>query len=143
MTTDNVALDAARQAEILDLVRRQPFLQLIGVEPVALSPGYAKVRLPVTERLTNPYGGLHGGALSGLADTAMAQALRTLVGARARVATVELNMTYISGIAQGEVIAEARILRHGNTLSVGDVDLHDGKGKMLARARITYMTVES
>lgn len=142
MTTEQPALEPQRQAEIIELVRRQPYLQLLGVEPVALAPGYAKVRLPVSERLANPYAGLHGGALSSLADTAMAQALRTLVGARARVSTVELNMTYLAGITQGEVIAEARVLRQGRTLSVGDVVLHDGKGKTLAKARLTYMLVE-
>lgn len=142
MAIEHPALDAQRRAEILELVSRQPFLQLLGVEPVSLAPGYAKVRLPITERLANPYGGLHGGALSSLADTAMAQAVRTLVGARARITTVELSMTYLAGVSQGEVFAEARVLRQGKTLSVGDVKLHDGKGKALAKARLTYMLVE-
>ncbi len=136
-------LDPLRREEIEELVRRQPYLRLLGVELAALAPGYAKMRLPISERLANPYAGLHGGALSSLADTAVAQALRTLVGAKARTTTVELNITYLSGTTEGEVIAEARILRQGKTLAVGEVDLHDGKGKALARARVTYMIVES
>ncbi|MSQ33304.1 MAG: PaaI family thioesterase [Dehalococcoidia bacterium] len=138
-----MALDPLRREEIEELVRRQPYLQLLGVELAALAPGYAKMRLPITERLANIYAGLHGGALSSLADTAVAQALRTLVGAQARTTTVELNITYLSGTTEGEVIAEARILRQGKTLAVGEVDLHDGKGKALARARVTYMIVAS
>ena len=136
-------LDPRRQEEIGELVRRQPYLQLLGVELEALAPGYAKMRLPITERLANPYAGLHGGALSSLADTALAQALRTLVGAQARMTTVELNISYLSGATEGAVIAEARILRQGKTLAVGEVDLRDGNGKALARARGTYLIVGS
>ena len=143
MTSEQPGIDPQRHAEIVELVKRQPFLQLLGVEPLQLSPGYAKVRLKITDRLANAYAGLHGGAFSSLADTAMAQALRTLVGAGTRVATVELNMTYLASVTEGEVLAEARILRCGKTLAVGDVSLRDGGGKLLAKARLTYMIVAS
>lgn len=48
--------------------------QVAGIELLDVSPGRAKVRMPVQERHKNSHGTVHGGVIFSLADTAFALA---------------------------------------------------------------------
>ena len=117
-----------------------PFHALIGVELIESSPGHARVRLPVSERVGGGVAGsVHGGVLSALADIACLGAMRGLFSESVRAAgTAELNISYLRPALGAYVIAEARVLKRGRTLAVVDVDLTDPNDKLVAKARVSY-----
>jgi acyl-coenzyme A thioesterase PaaI-like protein len=49
---------------------RSPYYALLGLVATSEAPGTAKVVLPYKDSLTQLYGGVHGGALLSLADSA-------------------------------------------------------------------------
>ena len=57
--------------------RRNPFVQLLGVEIVEISPDRSLLRLALRPELLNPHGLVHGGALFTLADNAAGCAAST------------------------------------------------------------------
>jgi uncharacterized protein (TIGR00369 family) len=117
-----------------------PFHQLLGVELEEQSQGYARVRLPVTDRVRGGVGGsVHGGVLSALADIATLGAMQSLFDARARPAgTAELSVSYLRPALGAYVIAEARVLKKGRMLAVLDIDLKDPDGRLVAKGRVSY-----
>ncbi|HWO94158.1 MAG TPA: PaaI family thioesterase, partial [Dehalococcoidia bacterium] len=100
-------------------------------------------RLPVTDQLRNgPRASLHGGVLAAVVDAAIASALATLLPedteAGALTATLDLNITYISAVREGELRAEGRILRRGRSIAFGQTDIFDATGELVSTGRATY-----
>ena len=51
-----------------ELVSKQPYLQMLGLEVLDAGPGWTKERLPFKPEFLQPYV-LHGGVIYSLADT--------------------------------------------------------------------------
>jgi uncharacterized protein (TIGR00369 family) len=117
----------------------------LGVSVVEAEPGRVRLRVPVRDVLKNAPGApVHGGVYSALVDMGVGAALGTLheeseggVGQT----TLDLNVSYLAGVREGDIYAEGRILRHGRTIAFGEVTVSDGKGQTLAVGRATYMII--
>ena len=128
------------EAEIAHM-NTAPYLQLLGMKVVGLAEGYARLTVPVGERMNSILGALHGGVLSSLADTAVAMALITRIEPDQKPVTVELNINYLKPVKGDQAIAEAHIVSKGRKIAVGDVDITDETGQLVAKSRATYMVI--
>ena len=122
-------------------MNKAPYFQLLGMKVVELTEGYACLIVPVEERMNSILGSLHGGVLSSLSDSAVAMALFTIIEPDDKPVTVELNINYLRPVQGDQAIAEARIVNRGRTIAVGDVDITDKSGRLIAKSRATYMIV--
>ena len=121
------------------------FWRYLGVRVMEAEPGRVRLRVPVRDDLKNAAGApVHGGVYSALVDMAVGGALGTLheeseggVGQT----TLDLNVSFLAGVRDGDIYAEGRILRHGRTIAFGEVTVSDGAGQTLAVGRATYMII--
>jgi len=119
-----------------------PFWSLLGMELMGIKKGWAKIRLPFTEKLTNGIGVAHGGAIFSPADSAVGMALVGLTNKDESISTLEMKINYMKPVAEGEIIAEARIVHKGTMTAIGDVEIKDGKGNLIAKGLATYAIVK-
>ena len=121
------------------------FWRYLGVTVVDAKPGRVRLRAPVRDEIKNATGApVHGGVYSALVDMAVGGALGTLHEASeggVGQTTLDLNVSYLAGVRDGEIFAEGRILRHGRTIAFGEVTISDGAGQTLAVGRATYMII--
>jgi uncharacterized protein (TIGR00369 family) len=98
------------------------------------------LRLKVAERHLRPGGTVSGPALFGLADVAMYLAILSRIGPVALAVTTNCSIDFMRKPAAGtDVLAQARILKLGRSLAVGDVLLFSEGGRdPVARASLTY-----
>jgi uncharacterized protein (TIGR00369 family) len=100
---------------------------------------FARVRLLYHDRHLRPGGTISGPSLMTLADTAMYMAVLAMIGPVALAVTTNLNINFLRRPAQADVIAEARLLKLGKRLAVGDVSMYsDGDAEPVAHATVTY-----
>lgn len=133
--------------ELLDRLRERArtnnFWRYLGVEALAASEGYAKLRIAVRDELRNAPGApLHGGVISFLVDAAVGGALSTLhehAAGGVGQATLDLNVSFLGAVRGDAVIAEGRILRRGGTIAFGEAELRDEAGGLVAKGRATYL----
>ncbi len=130
-------------ARARERARTNLFWRHLGIEVDEAGPGWVRLRVPVRDELRNAAGApIHGGVYSALVDTAVGGALSTLHEASeggVGQTTLDLNVTFITGAGEGEVIAEGRILKRGRTIAFGEARISDAAGKLLAVGRATYM----
>ena len=90
-----------------------PYHALIGVELVERGEGYARCRLPVTEKVRGGVAGsVHGGVISALVDIATLPAVSSLVRPDEQMAgTAELNVSFLRPALGDAVFATARVLK--------------------------------
>ena len=96
--------------------------------------------MPITgETAGGANGGVHGGILASLADIGVvAGVLSTCRQGEQMRGTAELNISYLRP-AIGELIrVESNVIKKGRSLAVGDVDLTNERGSLIAKARVTY-----
>jgi uncharacterized protein (TIGR00369 family) len=98
------------------------------------------LRLRVQDKHLRPGGTVSGPAMFALADVAMYLAILARIGPVALAVTTNCSMDFMRKPAAGrDILAEARILKLGRSLAVGDVMLtSEGQAEPVARAGLTY-----
>ena len=114
------------------------FLKFLGARLDHLEADHCRLSLPLREELMQAYGYMHGGVIAALADSAVAFAIYAATSPHCQLLTVDMNIHYLS-VVKDLALADARILRRGNTLAVGEVKISDGAGNQCARAMVTYI----
>lgn len=90
----------------------------------------------------NGGGAIHGGILAALADTAVACALSTNFNGKMGFATSNLNIHFLRR-AKSAVTARAQIIKKGNRVCVGQVEMHDAEGKLVATCTTDFILTTS
>jgi uncharacterized protein (TIGR00369 family) len=85
-------------------------------------PG-AILRMKFSERLCRSGGIVCGQALMALADTAMVIAITAANGGFRPITTVDQTTHFLKAVASADVLADARVVRLGRTMSFGRVTL--------------------
>jgi len=111
----------------------RPYYRHLGVEIVETSAESCVVRLPVNRDLGNARGDVHGGAIAGLLDIALSRAARATAPPGSGVATVQMTVHYLAS-GQGELLAEARVVRGGRTIVTAEGFVTDRHGTRIAQA---------
>ncbi len=98
------------------------------------------LRLRVQDRHLRPGGTVSGPAIFALADVAMYLAILSRIGPVALAVTTNCSLDFMRKPAAGvDMLAEARVLKLGRSLAVGDVMLFsEGMAEPVARAGLTY-----
>ena len=98
------------------------------------------LRLRVSERHLRPGATVSGPAMFGLADVAMYLAILSHLGPVALAVTTNCSIDFLRKPEAGsDLRAEARLLKLGRSLAVGDVMLYsEGQAEPVARAGLTY-----
>lgn len=117
-----------------------PFLAKLGVVADRLDDDVAILRLPWSPDLATMGDLVHGGAIAALADAAvMAGAwVGAAIPETLRGVTVSLAIDFADGARAEDVLAEARVVRRGRSLTSVEVDLLAGDGRRLGKAIGTY-----
>jgi acyl-CoA thioesterase len=103
----------------------------LGVEYLALEPGYCRVGVSLQRHMVNFQGSPHGGVIFSLADAAFGAACNSH-GDDA----VALSMTihYVAAPPPGgRLVAEARERKRGTRTAFYDVTVHTDTGVLIAR----------
>ncbi len=104
-----------------------------------LAPMTASVRMHVDAADLRPGGTVSGPAMFALADVAFYIATLAMIGPKALTVTTSCNINFMRKPAPGDLLAKARILKLGRSLSVGDVELFSKDSeKPVAHASLTY-----
>ena len=124
---------------LLDWMKtKNPFWSLLGMEIIEIKKGWAKIRLPFSEKLANGIGVVHGGAIFSPADSAVGMALIGSVSKNENISTLEMKINYLRPLTAGDIIAEAKIVHKGSMTAIGDVEVKDEVGNLIAKGLATY-----
>jgi uncharacterized protein (TIGR00369 family) len=90
----------------------------LGAHLVHLGPGEATVELAPGPELGQHDGFVHAGVLTAIADSACGAAARTLMPPGSSVLSVEFKVNLLAPATAPRLVARARVVRAGRTLSV-------------------------
>ena len=110
----------------------------LGIEVLERDADSVRGRMPVSDRVLQPYGIVHGGALLALAETLASIGTALAVFEDGKIAMgQELSASYLRPISEGHVNAIARVRRKGRTAWNWEVELTDDEDRLCTLARLT------
>jgi uncharacterized protein (TIGR00369 family) len=115
---------------------------LLGVETVSADPDKVVLRLPVTRKVHQPFGILHGGVSALLAESAASFGGALSVAEDKSVAGIELNASHLRPMRDGVLTATATPVRKGRTVQVWAISLTDEQGRAICEARCTLAVID-
>jgi len=138
MEQEKLSLEALRE-----LSGRMPFNRSLGLRIAKVHQDGVTIEIPVRDDMRNLAGLLHGGVSATIADAAVGIAVLRHFGGQRACTTVDLKINYFRPIANGKVVARSKLLRIGNHLVVGTVELKDAGRNLAGFATVTYMLLET
>lgn len=104
-----------------------------------VGPLTARMRCDYHEKHLRPGGTISGPTMMALADLALYAAILAQIGPVALAVTTSLNFNFLRKPGQAALIAEAKLLKLGKRLAVGEVGLYSqGEVEMVCHATGTY-----
>jgi uncharacterized protein (TIGR00369 family) len=122
--------------------KKIPFLTHLKILTETLGKGTATLSLPVEKHLTNSLGTVHGGVIMSLLDVALCTAARTLHPESVGVITINLSTSFIGGGAGSRLIAEARVMKDGKSMSFVEAEAKNADGSLVAKAVATVRVLK-
>ncbi len=127
-----------KQFELVRWLDLAPFEDFVGLGIESIADGEACLSVSFRLCLANGGGVMHGGALTTLADTAVAMAIKSLLPEGTIFATTELHTSFLAPVTVGTVTARAKARGPEGRTFYGEAELFAADGTLVARFRSVF-----
>ena len=133
------------QKEILEACAKMcenTMMETLGIEFIEVGEDYLTARMPVTPRVHQPDGVLHGGASVALAESVgSAASFIFLDGDHFYIRGIEISANHIKSVREGFVYARAEFLHKGRTTQLWDIKIRDGEENLISVVKLTTIAL--
>jgi uncharacterized protein (TIGR00369 family) len=121
-----------------------PIMNLIDLAGMEVGEGRVTFYLDPQEFHYNPLGGVHGGIISTMLDSAAGCSVHTTLPAGIGYTSLDLNVKFLRPItvATGRLTCTGTVLQSGRRTALAEARLTDGKGRLLAHATSSCLLFE-
>jgi len=117
-----------------------PFVEHVNIKNHGVEDGIAVSEVELLHHHMNRIESAHGGLIATLLDNAMVSAGRAAAGPDARLATIEMKLSFMRA-GKGTLRCTARCLHSTSKLAFCEGEVRDAAGKLIATASSTMQYV--
>jgi 1,4-dihydroxy-2-naphthoyl-CoA hydrolase len=115
----------------------------IGIEFTEIGKDHLRATMPVDERTRQPYGLLHGGASTALAETLGSVASAMVIDPRTHVCVgIAINANHVRAVREGFVHGIASPLHLGSSTHVWEIRISDDDHNLICASRLTVAILQ-
>jgi uncharacterized protein (TIGR00369 family) len=121
---------------------RQRLMKLYGAKLTGIGRGQIEMTVPSSETLLRTSGNFHGGVIAAMADSSGGYAATTLHAEDVSFLTIEFKVNFLNQARGSKLIARARVIKAGRTITVAQSDLYtdyNGAEIQVATALLTFI----
>lgn len=123
------------------IVNQSPYFSLLAMEIKDLQWGTSHLEIQLAEKHLQPFGFVHGGAIASIMDAATFWAVFPQIEKGLGLTTVEIKVNFLAPAQKGRLVARGRCIRLGKTLALGDAEIRNNEGGLVAHGTATMMVV--
>jgi uncharacterized protein (TIGR00369 family) len=116
-----------------------PYFRLQSMKIIDFETGTSHLEIEVQGKHLQPFGIVHGGVFSTIIDAAVFWSVYGEVDGGAGMTTVDLNVNFLAPAASGKLIARGRRIKLGKTIGLGEAEVTDEEGRILAHGTSTVI----
>ncbi|WP_228851851.1 PaaI family thioesterase [Aegicerativicinus sediminis] len=131
--------------EILDKVNSictNTLLETLSIEFVDVGEDWVIAKMPVTPKVHQPDGILHGGATVALAESVGSFAAHIFMDIeKVFVRGIEISANHLKSISEGYVFAKATFLHKGRTTQLLEIKIIDESENLISLCKLTTISL--
>lgn len=128
--------------ELSKKVCRNTLMETLEIEFTEAGDNYLIAKMPVTSKVHQPDGVLHGGATVALAESVGSMASYLFLDTNEfYVRGIEIAANHIKSISEGFVFAKATYLHKGRTTQLWDIRITDEAENLISVVKLTTITL--
>ena len=122
---------------------RNTLMETLDIVYVDAGDDFLEAAMPVTPKVHQPMGLLHGGATAALAESvgSAASVLRINLQ-RQTVVGMELSINHLKSATSGQIRARATLIHGGRRTHLWEIRITDQNNRLVAVSRLTMMVLE-
>ncbi len=128
--------------ELANKANKNTLMETLQIEMVDFGEDYLVARMPVTPRVHQPDGVLHGGASAALAESVGSFASHIFTDReKFFVRGIEITANHIKSVREGYVYAKATFLHKGRTTQLLDIRITDENETLISICKLSTITL--
>ena len=121
---------------------KNTMMETLDIEFVDVNDDFLVARMPVTPRVHQPDGVLHGGAMVALAESVgSAASMIFLDSDKFYIRGIEISANHIKSVREGFVFAKAVIIHKGRTTQLWDIKIRDEEDNLISVVKLTTIAL--
>lgn len=123
-------------------IRKNTLLETLDIQMIDYGEDFLIARMPVTEKVHQPDGILHGGATVALAESVGSFAAQIFLDTENLfVRGLEITANHLKSVKEGFVYAKATFLHKGRTTQLLDIRVTDEEGNLISICRLSTISL--
>ncbi|MFT6192496.1 MAG: hypothetical protein ACJAYY_001717 [Paraglaciecola sp.] len=136
-------MDKIKTLQILNNLNKNTLMETLEIEFVDVGEDFVTARMPVTPKVYQPYGILHGGATAALAETVGSCASALFVDTKTKIIKgIELSINHLKSKKEGVVFGIARPIHKGRTTHLWEIRIVDEEDNLISICKLTNIVLE-
>ncbi|WP_411894936.1 PaaI family thioesterase [Winogradskyella sp. A2] len=121
---------------------KNTLMETLEIEMIDYGDDYLVARMPVTQKVHQPDGVLHGGATAALAESVGSFASHIFIDTeKLFVRGIEITANHLKSVKEGYVYAKATFLHKGRTTQLLDVRITDEADNLISICRLSTISL--
>ena len=117
-------------------------METLEIEYIDVGEDFLIAKMPVTPKVHQPEGVLHGGAMVALAESVGGAASYIFLDAsKYFVRGIEISANHIKSIKEGFVLAKAKIVHKGKTTQLWEIKITNEAGELISLCKLTTIAL--
>lgn len=127
----------------LNASSQNTLMQTLEIEYIDIGEDFLTASMPVSPRVHQPDGVLHGGATVALAETVGSAASHVLLGSKETVIRgIEISANHLKSVTSGIVHAKAILTHKGKTLQLWDIEVRDEENRLISKCKLSTICLK-
>lgn len=134
-------MDKKEILKLTNAICKNTLMETLEIEYTDLGENYLTARMPVSPKVYQPDGVLHGGATAALAESVGSAAVFVLnKNPKAIVRGIEISANHLKSVQSGYVHATARPINLGKTIQLWEIKVEDDNQQLISICKLTTYT---
>jgi len=126
----------------LNAVSKNTLMETLSIEIVDYGDDFLVARMPVTPRVYQPDGVLHGGATAALAESVGSFASHIFMDTETLfIRGIEITANHLKSVSEGHVYAKATFLHKGRTTQLLDIRVTDDADNLISICKLSTVSL--
>jgi uncharacterized protein (TIGR00369 family) len=135
---DNTAILA-----ICNAMNKNTLMETLDIEFVEVGADFLTARMPVTPKVHQPDGVLHGGASVALAESVGSAASHLFLDTdNFMIRGLEISANHTKSIKDGFVYATAQFIHKGRTTQLWEIKIKNGNNELISICKLTTIALQ-
>ncbi|SHJ04873.1 uncharacterized domain 1-containing protein [Arenibacter nanhaiticus] len=118
-------------------------METLGIVYTDVGENFLVAKMPVSSKVHQPEGVLHGGASVALAESVGSMAAHIFMNTKElSVRGIEVSANHVKSIREGDVYAKATIVHKGRTTQIWDIKITDTQNNLISVCKLTTIALQ-